>query len=55
MNKKPPTQGVVRTGRGEEQPADKDRAQQDSGTETHSTKQKPGQPAGNTPGSSGHS
>ena len=32
-----PEQGIVRTGRGEEQPADKDRAQQDSGLETGST------------------
>jgi len=55
MNQRQPTQGIVRTGRGEEQPADKDRAQQDSGTETHSTKQKPDQPIGKTPKSSGHS
>jgi hypothetical protein len=55
MNEKRSTQGIIRTGRGEEQPADKDRAQQDSGKETHSTEQKPDQPVGKTPRSSGHS
>ena len=35
-----PEQGIVRTGRGEEQPADKDRAQRDSGLETGSTRKR---------------
>jgi len=55
MTEKRQTQGIVRTGRGEEQPADKERAQRDSGFETHSSEPKVDRPVGTAPGTSGHS
>ncbi|HEY3677109.1 MAG TPA: hypothetical protein VGL45_00200 [Bradyrhizobium sp.] len=54
-NDRKPTQGIVRTGRGEEQPGDKDRARRQSGNETSSSDAKPDFPVGKTPGRAGHS
>jgi hypothetical protein len=61
MNKHKATQGIARTGRGEEQPLDKDRAQRVSSTDDGPSSddkrrpEKPDREIGKNPRTSGHS